>query len=449
MAGGRHAPNRQLAWERLQRGWSYEELAARIRTEMSRAGETDTGLTANTVRRWETGERSPDPRYRKHLVTTFGLPAADLGLLLPEELALRPVTDVASEVRRLLSMMAEEARANGMDRAAFLRSLLGAGALPVVAGLLGSDPEPTSRLVTATEDHVTDAGAAEAYSRIVAGQRQLYWTSPAAELFESAYANAQLGVRLMRGAASDQVRKPLGGALAECAMLAGRLAFFDLREPAVAQRCYDSALTATRSVGDHVMAAGVLGHMAFIPAFESDADRALELVDAAHQHCWYGVSPLVRSWLHCVASEAIGRSTKPAGYQRRIELAEESLNVDQDAVPDWFDFYDASRLDGFAGYCALAAGDNDAAARRLRTSLDQLAPTATKQRTVLLADLATAHLDDVDKSSALLDEALDVLNQDWYATGHQRISEVARRLPEGPRKAEVQDRHRVLSPVAW
>jgi transcriptional regulator with XRE-family HTH domain len=59
MAERRYPPNRLLAWERLQHGWSYEELAARVRSEMSRCGETDTGLTANTVRRWETGTDGP------------------------------------------------------------------------------------------------------------------------------------------------------------------------------------------------------------------------------------------------------------------------------------------------------------------------------------------------------------------------------------------------------
>ncbi len=75
----RHPPNRLLAWERLQRGWSYEEITERVRAEMARCGETDTGLTANTVRRWETGERWPDPRYRKHLVTILGRPARVVG----------------------------------------------------------------------------------------------------------------------------------------------------------------------------------------------------------------------------------------------------------------------------------------------------------------------------------------------------------------------------------
>jgi hypothetical protein len=55
-AGAHHGPalpNRLLAWERLQRA-GHEELAHRVRAEMAAVG-SDTGLTANTVRRWKPG----------------------------------------------------------------------------------------------------------------------------------------------------------------------------------------------------------------------------------------------------------------------------------------------------------------------------------------------------------------------------------------------------------
>ncbi len=91
MGEARHrSANRRLTWARLQKGWSYDELAAQLRANMARHRELDTGLTGNTVRRWETGERSPDPRFRKHLVLIFNQTADELGLLTAEELAFRP-----------------------------------------------------------------------------------------------------------------------------------------------------------------------------------------------------------------------------------------------------------------------------------------------------------------------------------------------------------------------
>jgi hypothetical protein len=40
---------------------------------MLRGGEGDTGLTANAVWRWETADRLPEPRFRKHLVVILGM----------------------------------------------------------------------------------------------------------------------------------------------------------------------------------------------------------------------------------------------------------------------------------------------------------------------------------------------------------------------------------------
>ena len=447
MTERRYPPNRLLAWERLQRGWSYEELAHRVRAEMADCGEGDTGLTANTVRRWETGDRWPEPRFRMHLVVIFGMTASDLGLLTPDELAARPQIDAVTEIRRLMSMAEEQYPRHGS----------GPGRVPAgparpripPAGRPAGRGEDYERIAKVTgQARPADEGSAHSYARIIAGQRELYWTSPAADLFESAYANAQLGIRLLRTASGQHPRAILSAALGEAAMLAGRLAFFDLRQPAVAQRCYDTALDATREAGDHALAAAVTGHMAFIPAFAHDTAHGLELVEAAQQHCWYGVSPLLRSWLHCVAAETIALSSDPAGYRRQTELAEITAPITEPA-PQWFDFYDASRLNGFAGYCALTAGHTGDAVAKLDAALTGLAPTASKQRSVLLADLATAHLDDRDHAAMLAGQALDALASDWYATGHQRISNVIGKLSAGTERDQLRERCQALEPAAW
>src|SRR6266545_1192488 len=170
MGERRYPPNRLLAWERLQRGWSYEDLTDRIRAEMKRCGDPDTGLTANTVRRWEIGERWPDARFRKHLVAIFGKPASELGLLTPDEMAMRPVPDVVTEIRRLLAMVEAETGPGGLDRGGFLRSLLGVGALPLLARLTGDDT--VGPYLTADgRSHKSGPPQVDAFSQIVAGQR--------------------------------------------------------------------------------------------------------------------------------------------------------------------------------------------------------------------------------------------------------------------------------------
>jgi transcriptional regulator with XRE-family HTH domain len=84
----KHPPNTRLRWQRLQRGWSHQEVVEQIKRSIEQAGEGEAGLNADMVGRWETGGRKPDPRYKKHLVLVFDLPASELGLLSSEELAM-------------------------------------------------------------------------------------------------------------------------------------------------------------------------------------------------------------------------------------------------------------------------------------------------------------------------------------------------------------------------
>jgi hypothetical protein len=372
---------------------------------MGRAGETYTGLSANTVRRWETGERRPEPRYRKHLVTVFGKPASELGLLTPDELKMRPDMAVREE-----DGVHTEAT---WDRASVLRVLLGASTLSLLSPLLSVGAADGSPYAAPSQ---VDP---ETYINIANGQRELYWGCPPRLLFEAAFAHTHLGVTLVRGAGGAR-RTSLAAGLVQSALLVGRLAFFDLGQPDVATRCYQVALTASKEAGDHALAAAVLGHMAFIPGFSQDPDGARNLIAAALQHCWHSVHPIVRSWLHCVSSEIEAKNGAPAASRHQIDLAEGSLPKDASGLV-WFDFYDAARLDSFAGYAALAAGDHPEATRRLAAAADQLGARGSKQRSVVLADLAGAYGQDGDRAAAYLEQAIEALTVDWYSTGLDRV----------------------------
>ncbi|MBP2703168.1 helix-turn-helix transcriptional regulator [Microbispora sp. RL4-1S] len=421
-ANHRHPANRQLAWERLQRGWSYEELCERVRGQMVACEETDTGLTANTVRRWETGERRPDPRYRKHLVTVFGKPASELGLLTSEELAMRPVSEVVDEIRRLLSMIA--GNVDGIDRSTFLRGLLGVG---VLAPLLGDGGEA----VPDDGHRAVDAESAGAFADVVDRQAALYWTAPAREVYQSSVAHTGLGMRLLRTAPQGAARLTLAEAAARSALLSGRIAFFDLDDAPTAERLFRLALTATRECGDHALAAAVLAHASFVPGFAGDRASALALMDAAFAHAWHGVGPLTRAWLHCVASEISARCGEPKECMRHIDRADRMADGPGDD-PHWLDFFERARLDGFAGFSALTAGHHEEAARRLGSALGDLGPNGGKQRSVLLADLAAAHAPaDPERAADHLGRAVDALEETWYEVGYDRVRSLLGALPSG------------------
>lgn len=261
-----------------------------------------------------------------------------------------PVTEVAREIGRL-SRMVEEMGTQGIDRATFLRGALGMGLSPVLGSLLAYDvgPDIWHRFGDGLDGRRSlDSESAATYAAIARAQQRLYWSSPPTSLHELARSHAHLGARLLRSSTSAEVREQLARAVGESALLCGRLASFDLSDAVAARQAYGFALAASREAGDHPLAVGALAHAAFLPAFTGDYAAARALVAAARAHAGHGVGPLTRSWLHCVASEVEARAGEHARARHEIDLAEEALHG-SGHEPAWLDFYNPSRLDGFAG----------------------------------------------------------------------------------------------------
>jgi transcriptional regulator with XRE-family HTH domain len=434
----RHLPNRRLTWERLERGWSHDELCEQIKSGMRDAGEADTGLTGNTVRRWETGERWPDPRFRKHLVTILGKPASQLGLLTPDELAVRPDSpEPLDPLERLLTMVGGQTHKNGMSRQRFLRTMIAAGVLPGVAPLETAAETLEPFALAVGRGSRVDARIVESYAMITEQHRLLYWTTPADTLVPSALGHIQLGIRLLSDGAGE-VRRELAGSLARSALLGARLAFFDLRQVPLAEKCFEIATTAMRESGDHALAAAVYAHWSFVPGFAGNGTAAQSLLDAAVGHARYAPGPLLRSWLHCVHSEVSARTGAPAQSVRHARQAEDSLST-SGKDPEWLDFFDPARLASFLGYSQLVAGRTADAMVSLHRALDQLDDRASKQRSVVLLDLAAAHaVTDAEHAMDFAAQAFDQLEREPYGTAYGRIP-LVRRVLEGTPQARVLD----------
>ncbi|MGH3681805.1 MAG: helix-turn-helix domain-containing protein [Natronosporangium sp.] len=304
-----------------------------------------------------------------------------------------------------------------------------------MVALLGSLPPDPNQLEPGHGDSVA------AYGELSQHLWRLYWSAPAGPLFDAAYAQVRLGVDLL-GGASGRNRHRLGDALALSALLAARLAVFDLSRPGAATRCHQVALAAASEGEDRTMAAIVLGHMAFVPAFTGQPTQAEALTDTALRSA-HGTGSLVTSWLHCVASEAHARAGNGPASLRQIELAEAAY-VDGEPVPGWFDFYDSVRLDCFAGYTAMAAGDHTLAASRLRRAADSLGETGAKQRSVIQSDLAATCKDDPDRAAHHLHQAIDALEGTWYSTGWDRVRQTRNLLSDSQLGQDVDQRLALL-----
>ena len=454
----KHPPNTRLRWQRLQRGWSHQEVVEQIKRSIEQAGEGEAGLNADMVGRWETGGRKPDPRYKKHLVLVFDLPASELGLLSSEELALCPadlvvpaptanglmdeqlVDTVVKKV--MLVLLGGNAE---FSRPVFLKGLLGASLAALFSNGIAI---PDGAEVLAGEHRTRlDRQSVDAFAAITTSHRELYWTTAAAELLPSVTAHVHLGTGMLKSTSDTEASqsRQLASAVAESALLASRLLFFDLAQADAAEQFFQLADDAASTSQDHAIAAAVLGHRAFVPGFDGQVKPARDYLAAAHAHARYGASPLLRSWLHCVDAEVSARVGQPRASLTRIRSAEDAL-VTAGTDPTWLDFFDASRLDGFAGNALLLADRNREAAGRLQSALDNLADTATKQKAVLLFDLAAAHAPtDAELAVATVRQACDLIEQAPYSTALQRVPDVRAALSTTPYIGELDERVRALS----
>ncbi|MFY1633591.1 hypothetical protein ACN27F_09955 [Solwaraspora sp. WMMB335] len=74
-----------------------------------------------------------------------------------------------------------------------------------------------------------------------------------------------------------------------------------------------------------------------------------------------------------------------------------------------------------------------------------LTGTSVKQRSVVLADLATAHGGDGDRAADYLSQAVDALHTDWYGTGLDRVRAVRPTLVDSRHGALLDERVAALT----
>jgi tetratricopeptide (TPR) repeat protein len=382
--------NARLRAARQGLGLRSQAALAEAVTEAARSIGLRISVTARTVRRWESATPPwPHPEHAAALEALFRRPVTDLGFVAPwqDEQANTPNTLEASKTHQSGS-----------------RSL----------GRIG----PTLPVAVVAD-----------FAAITTAYRHLYWTIPAADLSLLVAGHASFGASIL-SATADSARQVLATALSEVALLAGRLAFFDLQEPEVAQPHFVLALQAAYEANDSLLGAAALAHMAFAPAFSGDRTRAEEARDrirAAHAFARRGdAPPAVTAWLNAVEAEIETCLDNSRDALRLIDRAETLLahSPDDAELPAWFDWFSFTRLQGFKGNTLVAAGRPHQAQVVLEQALADLPDDASKQRSIILADLAAAAAvadKDATRACELLAEAIESVSTQWYATAMDRI----------------------------
>jgi hypothetical protein len=301
-------------------------------------------------------------------------------------------------------------------------------ALPGGATTLDPFPSPSPAMLPASV--VTE------YIAITSAHRRMYYSVPAARLHGSVTAHANLGSAMLP-AIPEAARPSLAAAVAESSLLAGRLDFFDLRQPEAAQASFVVALQAAYDARDPLLGAAILAHMAFIPAFSGADDKAEDARDKIRAARAFAgrrpAPPEMLAWLDAVEAEVETRFGDTRRALRLISHAEEVLaTAEKRPVPPWLDWFSADRLAGFKGNTLLMDGQFGLARATLQQVLDRSGDTEAKQKSVTLADLAAVAVAERDPELACshAEAALDSLARFWYATGMDRVRAVRQALTQ-------------------
>jgi ATP/maltotriose-dependent transcriptional regulator MalT len=169
----------------------------------------------------------------------------------------------------------------------------------------------------------------------------------------------------------------------------------------------------------------VLGNRSFLPRNRGDFAGALRLLDQAKR--LVPDQPVIRSWAMALEAMTHAWTQEPDERLAALEAAEAVLD---DATPgerpEWFDYYDRSRLAGFKGQVHILLTQPDRAHTVLEEAIGALEPEAAKQRACYLADRARVCVDEgeVEQACQLGIQALQLLEQVEYQTGVQRVRDL-------------------------
>jgi tetratricopeptide (TPR) repeat protein len=193
---------------------------------------------------------------------------------------------------------------------------------------------------------------------------------------------------------------------------------------------YNVAVEAAQEANDRLLAATALGHMSFIPAAERSYTAAQAHLHGARRLESGSPHAGMASWLAAVEAEIYTNSGDELAALAAVDRAREGLAAGPSPALPWFDYYDAARLAGFAGYAMLRFGRLHEAGSTLRSALEGLPLQAVKQRAVFLADLASVQLQarEVEEACRIAGQAADALDLAGYATGTDRLLELRSKL---------------------
>jgi transcriptional regulator with XRE-family HTH domain len=425
---------------RTEAGWTQQQLAEKLNYFSWAHGQGRAAVNADMVAKWERGVKGISPRYKALLCQLFGVTAEQLGFApAPSATPNRSVRDAESLVAML-------------DDAASILDQLGLAGTALAPQMLSAwkDTATNRRTMIGLLDPAAadPAGHARAATATIAELEQLaeryqalHTTADPAALLTPVAAHIRMVSAALSRDHTAAERHRLLRNRATVATLAGRLAYDDLGDAPSGRAYYSLAVDSAREADDD-QAAAVLGYTAQLAHAEGMTSAAREHLAAAFVHAER--APVLVPWLASIQATLAADSGDHTAAADALHHAEPTAD-EPTQQPSLLLDYGPAQLAAVTGHTQLRAGDHTAARAALAVTLDQLPPTARRDRILALTDLAMAELcaGNLPDACRYATTAANLLQRTPYATGTARLRtfRAAAARPIGPRALRMLDEH--------
>jgi len=400
--------NERLRYHRRLKAWTLEDVAERLHRLVEHSGSPELGVDAHMVGRWERGVRRPAPRYVALLCDLFELPADELGLVGRVDAALTKENEVRR--RQFLEYLAVVSGATMLDWDR-VSTLMGG-----VAG--GADAPLLNDLRALTSSYMRQAETLAPRTLLPALRSHLAILTGA-----------------LQGSQPPDARRRLQSMAAETAATAGRLSHLLENRGDANSLCSLARGLAAEAGDESTLALSLtLSRLQHTPipygSYGGDNRKALALLDEAASHLKRGSRPQVKIYVLASRAEDRAVSGDEVGAYGDLDAAETVLARAGFSDSGYFPRWDAGRLGGYRGSCALALRRYEEASKVLEAAVANVAPPTAPQRCAMLTDLAAAYAEqqEVEQACVLLGQSLRMSSESGLGMLVQRINGARRRL---------------------
>nr|WSX20189.1 helix-turn-helix domain-containing protein [Streptomyces tubercidicus] len=394
-----------LAYARLLRGWSQNDLVARLhRAAAMRPEGLRSGTDQAAVSRWENGRKTPNIESQLLIADAFDVPISDLERYpWPHWLPGRDDPAPLGAAYTVQALRDAQRAAMNRERRTFLTySALALAGLASQWAALEPDRLTTALGGRRVEDELVDwlEDTSTKLTALPTEQRQhtiklmdAHLTT-VTDLLEGARYSEATGRRLHHLAASLS---------STCGWYR-----FDQGQHYAAGKLWNAALTNAHTARDRDLGAGVLSDFAYQSIWLGHPGSAVEPLSQALIHTSH---PTARSLLHLRRARAHAALGAAADCHRDLAAAETALLTDAaDPAPGWCRWMSTADLAVDSGQCLLDLGRTDEARARIDEGLTLLPRTRDKTRGVFRTYEARSLVQarEVEQALVVSTESLDL-----------------------------------------